>query len=322
ADLVCAAIANEPSERLPSVEAFRDRLRTIVEHRGARALVEQAHASLEALEAEAAGASDRIALYTYFGACRFGFLEALRAWPESTEATEGLQRAVRCMLELELEAGDVRAAEVLLAQLPASGPDLEARLDGLRADRDAEATRRARLEDDADPRIGQRTRLFAVAVFAAYWTLTPVLIGLSGWEASHPRDAGLALVTLGLVVGFLLWARESLLATPVNRVSGAALVLGTLTEVAVHVLVGITGGTLHLAHTVEMLAFALLAWSACVTVPGVWPTAVGFSLAALGMAFLPGWETAFLSAGSFVLLVNVLVLWVPGLPTEPTYRRS
>ncbi|MCK6552714.1 serine/threonine protein kinase, partial [Myxococcota bacterium] len=112
-----AAIANRAMRRLPadrfeSAEVFRRALEDFLSHETARALAAEATSRLAELErllgdAERAAPRDpadaairapdvpEVALYEVFGGCRFGFMQALRAWPDSPGARPGLERALR-----------------------------------------------------------------------------------------------------------------------------------------------------------------------------------------------------------------------------------
>jgi serine/threonine protein kinase len=94
-----AALANHATERDPelrpmSASAFQKALRRYFTHRSARALSDAAETRLDALERVDAASIDAAALARLVSECRFGFLMALRDWPECPSAKLGL---VRCL---------------------------------------------------------------------------------------------------------------------------------------------------------------------------------------------------------------------------------
>src|SRR5690606_1164167 len=138
------------------------------------ALTEQALARLAALERHLDRVGDdsdrRVRAYDLFGECRFGFAEALAAWPDNHLARDGLGRAVGAMIELELERGDARAARALYEQLASSSPALADRIEaGIALQEQAERRQREleKLGQDLDKSIGTRTRMFVMAVCCA-----------------------------------------------------------------------------------------------------------------------------------------------------------
>ncbi|HJK89743.1 MAG: hypothetical protein CMH59_25480, partial [Myxococcales bacterium] len=114
----------DPTERFESAEQLRRAVQRYLEQRESRLLAENARDDLVALETaveEAVARPEEKASHVFdlYGACRFGFQAALRAWPENAEAREGLTRAVEAMIRLEIARQNARGAEALLAELEA-----------------------------------------------------------------------------------------------------------------------------------------------------------------------------------------------------------
>lgn len=57
---------------------------------------------------------DREEVYRLFGACRFGFHEALAVWRDNVDARDGLARAIVAVAEPELAADHPEAAVTML----------------------------------------------------------------------------------------------------------------------------------------------------------------------------------------------------------------
>ncbi|MEZ4316089.1 MAG: serine/threonine-protein kinase [Myxococcota bacterium] len=321
ADLVRDAMKAEPSERIPTAEAFRQRIVEFLEHRGSSHIAEQARVRLQALHDELAGARDRTTIYGHLGACRFGFQEALSAWPGNPGAQEGLRTALTAVLCYELDARDPRAASLLVSELGETDPTLLADLERLRTEVDAQERKRRALEIDRDPRIGQRTRVFVVGMLAGFMILSP----LSGWYFERALDNGSQIQFAGIlavvICGLLFWARESFLSTPINRTTAGILLLIPITKVSVHLVFMLGGADFRITMAAEALLYANIALGAVVAVaPRILPTALAFLGAALGMVTTDIHPLLLVAGADAVLFVNALVMWLPGLPKEPTLR--
>src|SRR5262249_14195284 len=147
----------------PTALAFRGAVAEYLRHRGSIALCDAAAAQLAevraALSALAGGGADSRRVHRVMGECRFGFMQALRAWKDNAAARAGLSECLGAMIEHELSQQDREGAAALIAELPEPRPDLEQRLAALdaeilaRRERDA---RLRRLEHDQDLSVGAR----------------------------------------------------------------------------------------------------------------------------------------------------------------------
>jgi serine/threonine-protein kinase len=156
------ALARDKSARFASAAAFRDALAAWVEHTSAHALCNEAQRQLASLHAlvdddrDAAGAVDRVeppkargaeregAVYRAYSASRFGFEQALREWPEFTDARAGLRDALRTLARYELRMRRVDRARALLVDVD-DEPSLEVELAAISRSLEAEEAERARL---------------------------------------------------------------------------------------------------------------------------------------------------------------------------------
>jgi serine/threonine-protein kinase len=118
------AMAFEASKRYPHVEAFRDAIVQFMQHRTSLNMSTDSQLQLQQLrtfmrEKDDLTAADKRHMYRTFHSCRFGFVQALREWPENDKAQQGLEEAIDLMFQHECEQGHIDAAEALLDELDA-----------------------------------------------------------------------------------------------------------------------------------------------------------------------------------------------------------
>jgi eukaryotic-like serine/threonine-protein kinase len=202
------ALAREPAARFGSVEELRGALGEFLRHASARVLAREARGPLEALQALLeAERDDDLEAHRLYSACRFGFEAALRAWPTSSEARDGLAAAIGAMAEYELRRNHLDAAAVLLRDLGRPAPALEGRLADLReaaARASAEQQRLASIARELDVRPGQRRRVLMFSAAGGAWMIFGLISGAMSRAAEQPtahRDIFLAHV---LVLGVFL----------------------------------------------------------------------------------------------------------------------
>ncbi|MBX3248851.1 MAG: hypothetical protein KF901_16870, partial [Myxococcales bacterium] len=168
-------------------------------------------------------------LQRLFGACRFGFEAARRAWPDNPEARAGLERTTRAMLEIELARGNTRGAEVLLSELEEPTDELALRVARARAEEEAERKHVRALvafRRDLDPAVGRRARFYAVLALAVVWVGSPILQQLL-WgpgRETHLKGFVTPLVYLSIISVLAFVFRRSLFATRYNKQVLAAVV--------------------------------------------------------------------------------------------------
>jgi hypothetical protein len=85
---------------------------------------------------------------------------------------------------------------------------------------------------DLDLRVGQRTRVFVISILGLVWTATPFLaqFGLGRDDTNSPGYLALPIVSLLILGGLAIWARESLTRTLVNRTVVATLALALIAQ--------------------------------------------------------------------------------------------
>ena len=265
ASLVRQCMAADPTDRLDSADALRRGLQAWTEARAAEDLVAEAERQLaELVVAIADPRVGRMRVYRHFGAARFGFQRALAAWPDLAAARVGLDRALATVAGYELDQDDPRAASLLMSELSRPNAGLLARLGEVEetlAARHRAAELRAA---DADPSTRQRTRIFVFSVLMLLWTLVP--LAAWGWDiaVTMPRMVAAHVVSLAATTALLVWARDSLSRSALNR--GVATLL-----VVIHIslVMGDVGGAALGLDAAQVFTFhhLLFAVLAAVSVP-------------------------------------------------------
>lgn len=324
------AMDPDPTGRFERVEQFRLAIQDFLQHRGSARLAERAEGRLDELRrhlrgdgspdrslAERAGdAGWRSALYRIFGACRFGFQEAHRAWHGNEQAARGLRSAITLMAEHELDAGQPRTAAALMAELADPPAELARRIDEAIAAKEAEKARIAALEQqdaDLDPATGARTRLAISGGLGVFWTMLPLGLWLAD-DAYAKFTYATGYVAIGgvlvVLVLLLIWARESLMKTAVNR-----RVFGAIALIVVAQMLLMAGGHLAAVPPMTTLVMSLFMWSVasgCMALAinlMIWPVSVAYVAA----FFLSGWRPEltmlFIAAANAVIIPTALVSW-------------
>ena len=298
------AMARDPADRFPTVDAFRIALQGFLEHRGSAALAREAQQRLAELEGLlAASEPDRVATYQLFGQCRFGFQAALRAWPENIAAREALDRALRVMATHELDHGDTRAAAILLAEAKDVPAELRERLARVEKEATQKARRLERLDADQDVMGGSRGRAIFLIGFGLLFALMPLAVSIfPAIPMDHALAVGVSSVIFVTASAVAYKLRAELTKTAQNRGALLTVLLGVflhgLTEavawslgldmpttmlVAVGLWVGVTGTAaifLDRALLVPTFGF-LVAIIAMVRAPDQRFWAIGASLVVL-----------------------------------------
>ena len=264
------ALARDPAERYPTAEALRLAIQAYLEHRGSTELGARARSRLDELAALLASpGAARDDIYRAFGACRFGFHEALAVWRDNAEARRGLERATIAVVEYELAANRPAAALSLLADVDA--PELAKRAHAAAAASAKELAALEQLRDQHDPAVGRRTRSFLAVLLGIIFTVLPIVNGQLGVMSSPLRHALWSYAFVGVLAGIAIWARRTLSATVFNRrLTAMALFLfvaqGTFALGAGWL--GATSQTIEVTYlalwmlTAGMMAIALDAWLA------------------------------------------------------------
>jgi serine/threonine-protein kinase len=236
AEICRKAMARDPEDRYRSADEFQHALVSFKRHRQSLELSRRAEDRLEHFHELADNEGDREgSLYEVFGECRFGFERALEVDETNTAAREGLQEVMVRMIERELEQDGLKAASLLLADLPEPRPDLEERLEtrkSARQDREREFEKLKEREREHDVEQGRRARSIFVFAIGVVWAaisyapsvMTSVLDLGFGYGGLFVQMAIVSLIiALGLYIG-----RQQLFQNTVNRqlVAGLLWIVG------------------------------------------------------------------------------------------------
>ncbi|MBX7196152.1 MAG: protein kinase [Sandaracinaceae bacterium] len=235
------ATSADKDARPASALAFREALSDFTRHRGSQRLVREAEARLATL---AELPADRLAEATSMQALtesRFALTQALREWSDNPDARAALDRALRLMIEAQLQHRSPDVAAALLVELSSQEPALEARIEALRGElaetRRLEALAR-REEQERDPLRTARQRAW---IAVGFMVLTVILVTL-GWRSEVANDGSRGMtevmkydgVLLGAALVFIATMRRRLFANRLGRqtamVLASSLVAATVSD--------------------------------------------------------------------------------------------
>ncbi len=315
---ICArAMDADPAQRHGSAEELQQALQGYLEHRGSARLAERAQVRLDELLAVVATGGDpasrREEIYRLFGACRFGFHEALVAWRDNDEARAGLRRAIIAVAEFEL--GDApRASIALLGELTDPPAALLARAHAAAAafaSRHAELERLDRLHDAA---IGTRTRFFLAMLLGVIFTIAPLVAGLVPRLAirDHDRMATWSVGLMVLILTFGWWARVSMGKTLVNRRVFATGMLLFASQTALALASPQLGLTVAQSQVVFIFLWAVITAMLAIGIDRrMTPCAAGYAVAFALAVQWPEHRMFIIAACNFGFLLNSGWAWRP-----------
>lgn len=310
------AMARKKEDRYTNVADLRNAILDFLTHRGSSALTALAEEkSRELLDSLASPTPpERQLVYNLFGAARFGFLEALRSWPDNTDARDGLHAVSVRMIGYELEAGSAEAAHSILAEMSEPPEELVARVAAAVKAREEEKRRLEkldRLEEQYDPNVGRRTRLFVAIVFGVIGVVGP--LGLAVLHEAEPAVDVLLLRTTGLTVmcaAFVVWARESLRKTHINKAMAYTLLVGYASQVLAVPGAILLGLPLHFHVALVLALWSLLTVMLAVTTEARFVFAsLAYLAAFFAAAKFPGLRFFVQAGANLSLLAVVLVAW-------------
>lgn len=323
AALVRLCMSAAPAHRPDSALAVRVALDDFLSHLGSLELTAQAELRLRELQrllAEAQVAARQV--FDLYSACRFGFQQALREWPENGRARHGLGVAVHAMVRFELSAGSARSAQSLLSELTTPAPALVAEVERAIEAETAQRHQLAQLEalaHDHNPRTGGRQRARFTFFAGVTWVAAP-LVGIP-LIAQFPQSELMlsvfasAVTTLSLLVlnlsqqpwrsqlnGQLLRLSLFFFGAQLVGLAATQLIAGNIGPLVAPLL---CGGWFVLAG---IIAAGLLA--------EIWPIAVGYAVAMAVSLLLPAWRYEAMSLGNLVLCLTAWRLSRQATPDE------
>ncbi len=316
AEICRRAMAVKPADRFQTATELRDALIAWVRHRGAVALTRASQDQLDQLLGLIrSGSKDRAVLMPLLSACRFGFTQALREWPQNEAAKDGLRQSVEAAARFEASQGNLDAVVALLAELEKVPDDLtqaRGRLEEsarLRAARDARLTH---LTKEMDPSISraERTRLFVVlgAVIIAVVALVGYVprvrdayLGSGHWFLPLTMTTYLTVFLIALVVG-----RKSLLATRLNRRVAGIVAIAIIGPLANRIFGAVLGVPIPHTMVADLVISASVAAAAALTLHwGFVLSACSYFLGALCVMAWPQWAAQIYGVAAVIAMVGV-----------------
>jgi eukaryotic-like serine/threonine-protein kinase len=312
--IVDRAMQLEPCDRFASADEVRLAVQAFLDHRGSSQLEEESQRRLAELERLVAdGVSEGVQAVA--STARFGFESALRAWPGNVGAVSGRLRTMTLLAVWSAQQGDIATAEDLANELVPTPPELEAALEAAHAAVEAERQRLQglkKLGQELDLRTGQATRLFIVAIMVIVWTV-PSLIGAIQDRPTHWRSLfGVPAASLVILGGLTFWARESMLATRVNRGGIATIVIMILAQLMLCL-----GAWYHGLGPTPTLALVSVTWFiaaatfAALVERRLWPSVLVYLATWLVCTLWLELRLWALWLANVALLVNLMVVWNP-----------
>jgi eukaryotic-like serine/threonine-protein kinase len=310
------ALSADPAARFPSADALRVAIQGFLGHRHSERVATGAAQRLHALLSD--GSADPEARTRLFAECRFGFRQALEAWPTNPRARAGLRRAATFMVEAELAAGHPEAAARLIAEVERADPDLHARVEAARAAADAESHTLAALQADLDASVGARMRIVLALVVAVLWAGRPLARALFEMpRVSYLKVARGPVVAMALAGLAVWWWRKTLLTTAYNRRLLGLLFLALGCQCVLATGSHLAGVPLTVGPIYEQFLGLVLAGAATVSVERrLWPATLAYGAGFLTAAAEPARVDYVMAITNIVLVTNAWIIWRGRLPED------
>jgi hypothetical protein len=345
-ELCRRAMHPDPAARFPTAEALRLALQDFLRHRGSARLCFEASQKLSAfegallafrgdlpedvvaeLEAHVAevtldapvpkGATDRARLYDLFGACRFGFQQALVEGPDNPVAKDGLERAVCLMAQFELAQGNLSAAELLAMELKRPPKSLRHQLRRHQHEEERRLRALEQLQREHDPNVGVRTRAALAVVLGLAWTLSPLLA-----EPWLPEGRGMLLTTslwsgafLAAGAALAIRTRRVMTASALNRGLLGTLFLTLIGQLALNAGVALSGAPPIMSQVMRFFLWAAATAMVSITLDRrLWYAAALYLLGFFAASAWPGSLYRLMAFCNLAFTVNALVIWWPRRP--------
>lgn len=312
---ICArALAADPAQRYESAESVRLALQSYLEHRGSDVILAGARARLDELARTLAAtptdrAKHREEIYRLFGACRFGFHEALAAWHDNAEARRGLVRATVAVAECELASGDAQTAVTLLSELDDPPPLLETAREAAKT----QQSRRASLEKLSyahDLAVGQSSRAIVGVTLGLLFTFAPLFVEWFDFFNTRITHAGWSVFGITLLgIWSYVW-RDKLTTTLVNRrmIGGAIVLLAG--QLLLVMLCYVLDVGMPMLHVLMLFLYSIILSMLALTVDKVLVvSALSFATASVFAALYPSARLYIMAVADGIFTLNVLYGW-------------
>jgi eukaryotic-like serine/threonine-protein kinase len=321
---ICAkAMACDPADRYPDATLLRRALEAFGRHRSSIAVCSHAQERLTALQVQL-GEADLGRARATGAEARFGFMEALRAWPENPAALQGLQNTLKTTVEHCVHMDDLVGARAALAELDPSDPTLVASVEALAAKQAGVAGRLAELDQRDDDRdMGSTAQQRRVTAWVMAFLLGGLCLALgaahrSGFSVGYLEMTGLVAVLGAAAAADAVWVRRSSPNRVARRMSG--LLVTSLLAITVHWLGSwalMVPFAAALAQT-ALIASTVLGLGAVTLHRGYGLPALSFALAYLAIGLQPSWGFEVLGVAAMIAFGSVAMMPREG-KSEPLF---
>lgn len=215
------ACSRDPERRYASASDLRKALQSYLRHRAATELVRVAEERVTELTA-LSDENDYGRAQQLFHEARFGFEQALTAWPASARAQQGREECLNWMAEYELKCGHEKNASALVDAMRDPSKKLRRDLVELQTELSDERRRVQKLKLDRDPLAGaaERSRAtlwLAVAIVFLVLAFGSVRAFFPNYGTSKIRLPLVAAVVLGIVSATIWRWRKTAALNLINR---------------------------------------------------------------------------------------------------------
>ena len=316
ATICLRAMSAAPIDRFPSAKAFSDALREFQQSRGSQHLAATANTQLRALHTQMRIVpTQRQEIYRTFGAVRFGFENALHAWPANGEASSGLRKAHLALLAFELKNQNPQAALSLLNEISDPPEDLKQEVEEQLARQSEEQEELEVYRNNSNTALGSRTRTGLMVGLGALWATLPLVEHFWpdrawSWRNDYGAMIAASVALFALAAALWYWGRESLTRTAFNR--KLTLILALCFPAQITLFLG--ANALDMPH-IQAELFLLLIWgilagAAAATVEKrFWPSVLAYCAGFVLASYTPQFRFLIMSASHVVLTINCVYLW-------------
>jgi len=297
---------HDPEKRYPSVAAMRDEVQRFLMHRDSLHIAAQGQARITELRAAIASSAPRRVLYDLWGECRFALREALRTWPENTQASDALRIAGSVLAEHEL-GRDPHVAAAILDEIAEPQSSLRARVQAAIEADEKERKKNAAIASELDPTRGWRFRSVLFLIAGVIWTMS-ALVGDRVGPQTHMRF----LTGSALPIPVLLYIRfgTSLRLTLFNRRSLNALLVLCVAHVGLFLIASHLGVGLPATRTLQVgIALVIAVMTAMAVDARLWPMTVGLALAVAISVIDPPLRPVVTTAAYLGVTINFALVW-------------
>jgi serine/threonine-protein kinase len=317
--------------RYESAAAFGAALEAFREHRHAIELTVEATRRLylleEAIRSSRADDSldDQHGIYDAFGACRFGFHQALREDPSNKKARRGLQRCLERMIEFELKRGAPGAAAAYLNELPRPNPRLAQVVANARQREQLKRAALEKLRRDADVTVGDRVRSVVAFAIAVLWSAAHFVAGSQQRSGVEVQPWHMAVVGAGFLcasVALAFGGRRVFFDTSANARTAWGLMIAYAGYTACFVIAHMIDASLSAGLAFNCVSSAML-WGAAALGSDrrLLPLPAALGSTAFAVTLLPRYALELMGVGALVGPIAVGVMWLrSGAPQSAAAR--